>query len=145
MIAVADIVPPDGVLLHLKASTLDEAINQISALAAEVTGQRAIVIQEALMSRARLGASLGDGVVIPHARLPGLRRIVGFFARPLTPIKQDNASDIHMLFVLLAPEDADAEHLKLLAQIARLLRDPESHKTLLSGNRDEVYNLLIGG
>ena len=142
MSAIADIIPPDGVLLHLKASNLDSAMEQVSALAAEVTGLRTVVIKDALMARAKLGASVGDGIIIPHARLPGLRRIVGFFARPLAPIAIADAAPITMIFTLLAPEDADAAHLKILAKIAGVLRNPESRQVLVTGDRDAVYQLL---
>ena len=142
MDAIANIIPPDGVLLHLKASTLDSAMEQMSALAAEVTGQRTGVIQDALMARARLGASVGNGVIIPHARLPGLRRIVAFFARPLVPIAVEDGAPISMIFILLAPEDADAGHLKVLAKIAGILRDPASRDLLATGTRDVVYQRL---
>lgn len=142
--SLADIIPPDGVLLHLKASTLEQAIHEISARAAELTSQRTAVIEDALMARARLGASLGDGVVIPHARLDGLHRTIGFFARPLMPIKHENAAEITMLFVLLAPKDADAAHLKILASIAGILRRPESRDVLLQADRARIYDLLTG-
>lgn len=142
MHTIANIVPPDGVLLHLKASSLDSAMEQVSALAAEVTGQRTAVIKDALMARARLGASVGDGILIPHARLPGLRRIVAFFARPLAPIEVEGGAPITMIFVLLAPEDADAGHLKVLAKVAGILRNPESKQILATGDRDAVYQLL---
>ena len=142
MSAIADIIPPDGVLLHLKASTLDSAMEQVSALAAEVTGLRTAIIKDALMARAKLGASVGDGILIPHARLPGLRRIVAFFARPLVPIEIADALPITMIFTLLAPEDADAGHLKVLAKIAGVLRNPESKSILANGDREAVYQLL---
>jgi nitrogen PTS system EIIA component len=142
MSAIADIIPPDGVLLHLKAITLDSAMEQVSALAAEMTGQRTAIIKDSLMARAKMGASLGDGVLIPHARLPGLRRIIGFFARPLVPIAVKDGAPITMIFTLLAPEDADAGHLKVLAKIAGILRNPESKQLLLTGNREMVYHLL---
>jgi PTS system nitrogen regulatory IIA component len=144
MLATADIVPPDGVLLHLKAFSLESAVEQISATAAEITGVRASVIAEALIARARLGASVGDGVVIPHARVPGIRRVTGFFARPLIPIVYDNGAPITLIFALLAPEGADAQHLKALAGIAGVLRDPVSRAILESGDRQQVLAILTG-
>lgn len=145
MLAIADIVPPDGVLLHLKASTLDEAIGHISAVAAEVTGLRASIIQEGLNNRVKLGTAVGDGILIPHARLPGLRRVVAFFARPLVPIANPEGEPTSLLFVLLAPEDANAAHLQALAKVAGILRNPDSRLILINGNRDEVLTLLTGG
>lgn len=145
MLAIADIVPPDGVLLHLKAHSLDEAIGYISSVASEITGLRAAVIHESLLNRVRLGTSVGDGVLIPHARLPGLRRVVAFFARPLTPIPNPDGEPITLLFVLLAPEDANAAHLQALSKVAGILRDPDSRSVLHHGSRDAVLSLLTGG
>lgn len=142
MLDAADIIPADGVLLHLKAADVASAIEQISAVAAEITGQRAPIIREALLARMRQGVSLGEGVLIPHARLEGLRRIVGFFARPLLPITDEHGNRITMMFVLLAPEGANAEHLKMLAHVAGILRDGASRDILLHGERDAIYALL---
>lgn len=140
--ALADILPPDGVLLYLKAATLASAIEQIGAFAAEVTGLRASLIHEALMARVAQGVSVGQGVLIPHARLDGLKRIVAIYARPLTPIMAEDGTAITMLFVLLAPKDADAGHLKVLAQVAGTLRSETSRHMLLTGTREEIYSLL---
>lgn len=142
MVAIADILPPDGVLLHLKASTLASAIEQIGAFAAEVTGLRAPLIHAALMERMAQGVSVGQGVLIPHARLEGLKRIVAIYARPLAPLMAEDGTSISMLFVLLAPLDADAAHLKVLAQVAGTLRNEASRTVLLNGNREDIYALL---
>lgn len=144
MLAIADLVPPDGVLLHLKAYTLDEAIANVSSVASEITGLRASVIHESLMNRVKLGTAVGDGVLIPHARLPGLRRVVAFFARPLTPIPNPEGEPITLLFVLLAPEDANAAHLQALAKVAGILRDPNYKSILMHGDREAVQALLRG-
>ena len=94
------------------------------------------------MARAQLGATVGHGVILPHARLPGLRRVVAFFARPLKPIIQEGGEPITMLFALLAPEDADAAHLKTLARIAGLLRNDETRTILQTADRNTVFRLL---
>ncbi len=143
MIAIADILPADGVLLHLKAHSLEGAVEQLSAVAAEFTGLRSSLIYERLIVRARLGVSVGDGVLIPHARVPGLRKVVALFARPLVPIIQEDGTPITMLFVLLAPEDADAAHLKALANIAGILRNDAAREVLLTGDRESVRRVLM--
>lgn len=142
VVAIADILPPDGVLVHLKAATLASALEQIGAVAAEITGVRASVIHEALMERIAQGVNVGQGVLIPHSRLEGLRRLVAIYARPLTPIMAEDGTAITMLFVLLAPKDADAAHLKVLAQVAGTLRNETSRNTLLTGTREDIYSLL---
>ncbi|MES2984853.1 MAG: PTS sugar transporter subunit IIA [Pseudomonadota bacterium] len=142
MAFIADIVPPDGVLLHLKAYSLESAIEQISASASEITGARAPVIAQALLARARLNASVGGGVIIPHARIAGVHRVYGFFARPLIPIVYDSGAPIALIFALLAPEGADAAHLQALARIAGVLRDPAARAQLETGDRDDVLAVL---
>lgn len=94
------------------------------------------------MARVAQGVSVGQGVLIPHARLDGLKRIVAIYARPLTPIMAEDGTAITMLFVLLAPKDADAGHLKVLAQVAGTLRSDTSRQMLLTGTREEIYSLL---
>ncbi|PZP85867.1 MAG: transcriptional regulator [Azospirillum brasilense] len=145
MDSIADMLAPDAVLLHLKASTLDDALQQISAHAAEVTGLASPLILAALRERTAQGVGMGHGVALPHARLDGLRRVAAFFARPLAPIPSpDGGEPIRLIFILLAPQTAHAAHLKALAQVARVLRMPESRMALEQApDKNTAYALLV--
>ncbi|HWI80093.1 MAG TPA: PTS sugar transporter subunit IIA, partial [Ramlibacter sp.] len=94
----------------------------------------------------RLGSTgVGYGVAIPHGKLPGLKRLYGFFARLASPIDFEAVDDqpVDLVFLLLAPETAGADHLKALARISRLLRDRETCEKLRgSDSGDAIYALL---
>jgi nitrogen PTS system EIIA component len=147
MIEIADILAPDGVVLDLKTcSSKRQVLKELAshaAAAVEVDPQRLL---EALMERERLGTTaIGHGIAIPHARMPELKRLVGLFARLDEPVDfealDDQPSDL--IFLLLAPDSADADSLKALARIARVLRDPTLQQRLRhEPDRDAVYRML---
>jgi PTS system nitrogen regulatory IIA component len=109
----------------------------------EIDPQRLL---EALMERERLGTTgIGHGIAIPHARMAELKRLVGLFARLDEPVDfealDDQPSDL--IFLLLAPDSADADSLKALARIARVLRDPTLQQRLRhEPDRNAVYRML---
>lgn len=139
---LAEIITKDTILLDYNASSAEQALNAISMLAAEMSGLRVQVIFEKLMERISQGIGVGGGVAIPHARFEGLNRTIGFFVRLRVPLTL-NGESIDSMFILLAPEHANAEHLKTLAQVARILRTPESHAQLLQADSKEtIYHLF---
>ena len=96
-----------------------------------VRSERAIL--EILLQREKLGSTaVGNGVAIPHGKLPKLGRLFGLFARLERPIDFEalDGQPVDLIFLLLAPEAAGADHLKALARVARLLRDPEIARKL---------------
>ena len=110
----------------LRAKTKKQLLQDLSARAARLTGVPERDIFDVLLQRERLGSTgLGHGVATPHAKLQGLKRIVGIFARLAEPIDFDalDGQKVDIVFLLLAPEGAGADHLKALARISRLLRD----------------------
>ena len=98
------------------------------------------------MQREKLGSTaVGNGVAIPHGKLPKLGRSFGLFARLERPIDFEalDGQPVDLVFLLLAPEAAGADHLKALARVARLLRDPEIAKKLRnSRDVDALYTVL---
>ena len=123
---LTDLVAPNAVIAALKVNGKKQAIQELSARAAELTGQNERVIFETLMQREKLGSTgVGHGIAIPHGKLPKLERLVGLFARLERPIDFESldGEPVDLIFLLLAPEAAGADHLKALARVARLLRD----------------------
>ncbi len=123
---LSDLIAPDRVLSGCKAASKKQALLELSAVAARHTGLGERVIFEALMERERLGTTgVGQGIAIPHAKLAELPGLCGFFSRMSTPIDFEAIDDqpVDLIFLLLAPETAGAEHLKALARISRLLRN----------------------
>jgi PTS system nitrogen regulatory IIA component len=118
----------------------------LSARAAELTGQTERTIFDILMQREKLGSTgVGAGIAIPHGKLPNLAKLFGLFARLERPIDFAalDSQPVDLVFLLLAPEHAGADHLKALARVARLLRDPSvARKLRESRDADALYAVL---
>ena len=116
------------------------------ARAALLTGQNERAVFEVLLQREKLGTTaVGYGVAIPHGKLPKLEKLFGLFARLERPIDFEamDGQPVDLVFLLLAPEGAGADHLKALARIARLLRDQDVAKKLrASRDAQAIYSVL---
>ncbi len=143
---LTDLVAPNAILPALKVNSKKQALSEIAAKAAALTGQSERAILEILLQREKLGSTgVGNGVAIPHGKLPKLDGVFGLFARLERPIDFDalDGQPVDLIFLLLAPEGAGADHLKALARVARLLRDPEVARTLrLSRDSEAIYAIL---
>lgn len=143
---LSDLITPYGVIPSLKASNKKQALQILSDRAADLTGLNSIDIYNTLFQRERLGSTgVGAGIAIPHGKLPHLRHSIGVFARLDEPIDFDSIDEepVDIIMLLLAPESAGADHLKALARISRLLREPKSVEKL-RGCRDRaaIYAVL---
>lgn len=124
---LSDLIRPDSVLPAMKANSKRQAIQELAAKGAALTGIDERTIFDALLQREKLGSTgVGGGIAIPHSKLKGIDRIHGAFARLSRPIDFEALDDqpVDLLFLLLAPENAGADHLKALARIARIMREP---------------------
>jgi PTS system nitrogen regulatory IIA component len=133
-----DLIQANAIVPSLKVSTKKQALQEISERAAEISGLTAREIFDALLQRERLGSTgVGGGIAIPHGKLPRAGRIFGLFARLERPIDFESldGEPVDLIFLLIAPESAGADHLKALSRIARALRNP-SLTTRLRATRD---------
>jgi len=148
MIEIADLISADRVLVGLRAASKRQLLQDLAEDAAAACGLDASVVLDALIQREKLGTTaVGDGIAIPHAKVPGLPKLVGFFARLARPVDFDALDDkpVDLIFLLLAPEGGSAEHLKALARIARILRDPAMCARLRQApTADRAYAVLTG-
>ena len=148
MIDMLDLVTPDRVLVGLRPGSKRQLLQELADEAAAASGLDAKLILDQLIQREKLGTTgVGDGLAIPHAKVPGLPRLMGFFARLARPIEFDalDGKPVDVVFLLLAPEDAGAGHLKALARIARILRDPALCAQLRQApDPRRAHALLIG-
>lgn len=121
------IIDRQSVLAGLKPQNKKQLLQELSqAMAARIAIDHRVVF-ETLLKREKLGSTgLGQGIAIPHGKLATLSRVYGVFARLDQPIDFDavDGQPVDLVFVLLAPEHAGADHLKALAKISRMLRDP---------------------
>lgn len=143
---LSDLLTNEAVVAGLKVKSKKQAIQELSTKAAAITGLSEREIFDTLLQRERLGSTgVGHGVAIPHGKLTRLDHLVGFFAKLDHPVDFDSLDDepVDLVFLLLAPEGAGADHLKALARIARQLRDPVVTKGLRSATDPaELYSLL---
>ena len=144
--SLADIIDERSVLPALKVQNKKQLLQELSHAAAQLTVIDHRVIFETLMRREKLGSTgLGQGIAIPHGKIPSITRVYGLFARLAHPITFDAVDDqpVDLVFLLLAPEHAGADHLKALARISRLLRDPAIVEKLRRTDRAEgLYAIL---
>ncbi len=123
---IADLIVPSAVIPNLHATSKKQALQELAKKAAELTGLHERTIFDVLHERERLGTTgVGNGIAIPHGKLAGLERLCGLFARFEKPINFASVDEqpVDLIFLLLAPESAGADHLKALARVSRLLRD----------------------
>ncbi|MDB5366512.1 MAG: ptsN [Rhodospirillales bacterium] len=137
---------PDCVIPSLKAGSKKQVLQELARKAAELTGQDEAVIYDVLLERERLGTTgIGHGIAIPHGKIPQLERVYGVFARLERPIDFDSIDEqpVDLVFLLLAPSDCGADHLKALAKVSRLLRDRMlCEKMRGSTGADAIYALM---
>lgn len=130
---LGDFISADSIFPALKAKSKKQLLQELSARAARLTGLSEREIYDVLLQRERLGSTgLGHGIAIPHAKLHGLKRIFGLFARLAEPVDFEaiDGEKVDIVFLLLAPEGAGADHLKALARISRLLRETSAVEKL---------------
>ncbi|MEM7299862.1 MAG: PTS IIA-like nitrogen regulatory protein PtsN [Pseudomonadota bacterium] len=143
---LSDMLIPEAVLPNLKPNSKKQLLQELSARAAELTGLSERLVFDTLLQRERLGSTgVGNGVAIPHGKIASLSGISGIFARLAKPIEFDAQDDqpVDIVFLLLAPEGAGADHLKALSRIARVLRDKSIVEALReTDNADAIYAIL---
>jgi nitrogen PTS system EIIA component len=143
---LSDLISPSAIIPSLKVNNKKQAIQELAARAAALNQQNEGTILEILLQREKLGSTgVGNGVAIPHGKLAKLGGLFGLFARLERPIDFEalDGQPVDLIFLLLAPEAAGADHLKALARVARLLRDPEIARRLReSRDTDALYAVL---
>ncbi len=130
---LTDLVAPNAIIPALKVNGKKQALHELAGKAAELSGQSERTILEILQQREKLGSTgVGNGIAIPHGKLPKLTKLFGLFARLERPVDFEalDGQPVDLVFLLLAPETAGADHLKALARVARLLRDPDIARKL---------------
>jgi PTS system nitrogen regulatory IIA component len=143
---LTELLAPDCVVAKLKVSGKKQALQELARRAAAATQLPERQIFDVILERERLGTTgVGGGIAIPHGRLPKIDRIYGLFARLEQPIDFEAVDDqpVDLLFLLLAPETAGADHLKALARVSRLLRDKQVVEKLRgTESREALYALI---
>jgi PTS system nitrogen regulatory IIA component len=135
---IAELLKPESVVSDLKVSSKKQVLQELASRASKISGIQERTIFDTLLERERLGTTgVGNGVAIPHGKLSDISKLHGVFAKLDNPINFDSIDErpVDLVFLILAPEGAGADHLKALAKVSRLLRD-ESMCEKLRGSED---------
>ncbi len=143
---ISDMLAPEAVIAALKVQTKKQLLHEMAERAAVLTSLPSRRILETLTERERLGTTgMGQGIAIPHGRLSGLSKITALFARlePAIAYEAIDNQPVDLVFLLLAPENAGADHLKALARVSRLLRNQAVCEKLRAASSPEVLYALL--
>lgn len=144
---ITDFLDAARIIPNLKGKDKRDALTEMSDwLASQDPTLDAKKLLETLLEREKIiSTAIGEGVAIPHGKMPGLRKVSGLFARSPQGVNFDSldGGPTYLFFVLVAPEDSAADHLKALARISRLLKDGSFRARLMEGNtREEIFNVI---
>lgn len=143
---LSDLISSEGIIPALRANSKKQVLQELSRKASEMTGLAQRDIFDTLLQRERLGSTAtGNGIAIPHGMLSGLQRVTVLFARLDKAVEFEAIDEkpVDLVFLLLAPERAGADHLNALSRISRLLSKASMAQKLRSSNdRDTLYALL---
>ncbi len=143
---IATILNESGIMLDVKVNSKKQLFNILADKASELADVDAYDVCNTLSEREKLGSTgVGSGVAIPHGRLASLNRIQGVFATLESPIAYDavDSMPIDLVFLLLVPEQAGSEHLRVLAKISRMLRDSAFCDKLRGCHQEEAAYVLL--
>lgn len=142
---LVEILAPEAVRVAGSLTSKKRLFQELAEVGATLTQLRAGDLFDALQERESLGPTgVGNGVALPHARVPGVERVTGVFMRLDKPLAFDavDRQPVDLVFALFAPEDAGVDHLKALALVSRKLRNP-TVCTKLRANSDPVTLFAI--
>ncbi|MBL4813194.1 MAG: PTS sugar transporter subunit IIA [Rhodobacteraceae bacterium] len=143
---LGDILSADGVKTIGATTSKKRLLHNLGELAAAAYGLDAATIAAALMVREGLGPTgLGNGIALPHAHIEGIDTVLGMFIRLEKPMAFDSAhtQPVDLVFALLAPENAGAEHLRALALVARTMRDPATCAKLRANAEPVILHAVL--
>lgn len=140
---ILEILDEEMILSDLKAGGKKEAIEEMAKVAVRHDERLNLdMLLDVLLEREKLGSTgIGDGVAIPHGKVPGIDDVIAVFARSIEGIDFDSMDDkkAHLFFLLIAPENSSGAHLKALAKISRLMKEPQFRMGLMEAkSREEI-------
>lgn len=145
---ITDFLSVDTVIPNLNSRDKNAVLQELAeGLTVQHRGLEPKQVLDVLLARERISTTaIGEGVAIPHGKLANVDRVLGVFARSREGVDfaSLDGAPTHLFFMLIAPENAAADHLKALARISRLLKDEAFRDRLLAGkSRQELYALIV--
>jgi PTS system nitrogen regulatory IIA component len=143
---ISDILSPKSVVSNLKVTSKKQALQELSKRISDLAELEDRDVFEILLDREKLGTTgVGNGIAIPHGKMENVDKLHGLFARLERPVEFESIDErpVDLIFLLLAPESAGADHLKALAQVSRLLRDKSMCEKLRGSDSPEALYALL--
>ena len=145
-VTLSDLLGTDAVLAGVQAPDKKQLLQDLARHAAASLQIEEHILTDILWEREKLGTTgVGHGIAIPHGRVAGVTKVHGFFAKLAQPVSFDAADGlpVDLVFLLLAPEEAGADHLHALAAVSRTLRDPALCESLRKAKDASSLNKLL--
>lgn len=143
---IINLLKKDYIINALEATTKKAVISEFAAALAGKIGVNPVRVCKILEEREKLGTTgIGDGVAIPHGKLEEIQDTIVFFGKSKAGVPFDSmdGKPVHLFFILIAPENTNGKHLKVLARISRMLKDEKFRSDLLqAGTVDSLYNVI---
>jgi len=145
---IRDMLKKEFIITDLEASGKQEAIEELVRVLTGLNGglNRETMVR-VLLEREKLGSTgIGDGVAIPHGKMPGIEKMIIGFGRSKKGV-DFNALDgrpVHLFFILIAPDNSSAQYLRVLARLSRMLKEPDMRDNLLKADSSEEIYSIIG-
>ena len=143
---LAEILAAGAILPDLRVQNKKQLLMELAQVLSSQTKVDARTIFDVLHQREKLGSTgLGQGIAVPHGRLPSITRVYGVFARLATPVDFDSVDGeaVDIVFGLVSPDHAGADHLTALARVSRLLREQKTVAKLRGTNSSEGLYAII--
>ncbi|WP_306251553.1 PTS sugar transporter subunit IIA [Parvularcula sp. IMCC14364] len=144
---LGNLLTPKGVVVNAQANCKREALSLLAEKSGELAGIASEKILSVLQEREKLGSTgVGGGIAIPHGKVKGINDMLGVLALLKKPVDFDAVDDepVDLLFLLLAPEEANAMHLKTLSRVARLMRNDEVRAAMRgASSSDALYAIAM--
>ncbi|MBF5045041.1 PTS sugar transporter subunit IIA [Aggregicoccus sp. 17bor-14] len=145
---IAEFLSPEAVVASLSARSKQDVLRELSAaLARAHPSLQEERLGTVLREREKLGSTgIGEGVAIPHGKLPGMDRLLATFgvSREGVDFESIDGKPTHLFFALVAPENSAGVHLKALARISRLFKNPRFRSSILGAkSAQEIYALIL--
>lgn len=143
---IGELLDRGAISLRVRAANKKKALGVIAEIAARNFGLETGEVLDALLEREAAGSTgVGHGVAVPHARLDGLERMRGVFVRLEQPVEFESVDDqpVDLLFVLLAPKNAGADHLRALARVSRVMRQGDLREQLRKARTADAVHVLL--
>jgi len=145
---ITELLSADMVMPDVGGTTKPQVLRELARpFAAKYHTLDLAAISAVLAERERLGSTaIGDGIAIPHGKMPGVTQILGTFGRHQRGVDFDSldGQPTHLFFVLVAPEDSTSLHLKALARVSRLFKDGSFRERLMAArDAEEIFSLIV--